>query len=104
MDLEMIKDWIIDNNPKTIFIEELSNKVLEYVDKTLMEDEGYDSGDELRYYEDFGSGEAEADMIDNMIIDAEEEFDVSIENEDYQDLFDDLLEYYVESMDIEDNE
>lgn len=66
---EEAKAWILENYDEDRVIEILDDIRHEYVDLEQMEEEGYEN--EYDYYMDYGTGEAETHVVEDIVADLE---------------------------------
>jgi hypothetical protein len=76
---EDAKKWIKDNYTKDRVIEMLDEEIASgnWTDKEQMEEEGYDS--DYDYYVDYGRGEAEDAVMDQIIDDLKSHFELDFD-------------------------
>lgn len=74
---EAAKQWVVDNYDEARVIDMLDQEILEWVDQGQMEDEGYES--EYDWYIDYGMGEAESAVADDIVRDLRDSIDIGFD-------------------------
>ena len=77
---EDAKAWILENYDEQRVVNMLDEVRHEYVDYEQMEEEGYES--EYDYYIDYGRGEAESHVVEEIISDLERKFKLEFDKLD----------------------
>lgn len=77
---EDAKAWILENYDEQRVVNMLDEARLDYVDYEQMEEEGYES--EYDYYIDYGRGEAESHVVEEIISDLERKFKLEFDKLD----------------------
>ena len=79
INFEESKRWIQENYPDTRVMEMFDGEVSSgnWIDNDQMEDEGYES--EHDYYTDYGRGEAESAVVDDIFLDLKSKFDIKFD-------------------------
>lgn len=77
---EEAKAWILENYDEQRVVNMLDEARLDYVDYEQMEEEGYES--EYDYYIDYGRGEAESHVVEEIISDLERKFKLEFDKLD----------------------
>jgi len=65
MDFESAKKWLIENFDEDRVVAMLDEEILEWVDREMMDNEGYES--EYDWYIDYGRGEAESAVVKQIV-------------------------------------
>ena len=91
---QIVIDRIREDHPADEFLAELDETIIGYCDYEQMEDEGIE--DEFEWYSNFGSGEAESDVIEqNYIVKTSKEMGIQLTTDEHCEMFDELNEFYL---------
>lgn len=74
---EDAKSWIKDNYSEDRVNSMFDDEILNWVDREQMEDEGFES--EYDWYIDYGRGEAEQEIIDSILNDLRNNFELEFD-------------------------